>query len=268
MKLVAVVRKPAQPDEAVRALAEAAGLAPAEARMRLAPEPPAFLARMEPEAASRLVVSLRRAGLAALAIDAEVPGDEVRTVARAFSFEAAGVTFAPRAGEPVRIAFPDVLAILRGTRSSRVEVERAEKSKGFSAATALATGGLVLRRTSTKTVRSSEERSEQVIFVFPRDGRAVVLSESEVDFSCLGPGMQPSSTGNMAELARRLREKATGAFYDERLLRLGRRPLPFLAGGESRTQTASAVTTRSDTAGSLDALAEALRQALLERLLP
>jgi hypothetical protein len=166
------------------------------------------------------------------------------------------------------VEWPEVLAILRGIRASRSEVERTEKSKSFSVGTAIATGGLSMTRTSTKTVRSSEESTEQVILVYARDGRAAMLAEHELDFSCLGPAMHPSSTGNMVELARRLRESAKGAFYDERLLRLGRRPLPFLTGGESRSQTSTITRTQADTAGSLDALAEAMRQALTEGLLP
>jgi len=53
-----------------------------------------------------------------------------------------------------------------------------------------------------------------VVLLYARDGRAATLAESQLDFSCLGPGMQPSSTANMGELARRLRERAKGAFYD------------------------------------------------------
>jgi hypothetical protein len=104
--------------------------------------------------------------------------------------------------------------------------------------------------------------------VYARDGRAATLAEAELDFSCLGAGMQPSSTANMAELARRLRARAKGAFYDDRLLRLGRRPLPFLGGGESRSLGTKTTTTRTDTSGTLDTLAEVLRQALAEGLLP
>ena len=268
MKLVAIVRAPARPDEAPAALAEALGLVPAEARMRLAAEPPALLARLEPDRADALVASLRKAGLAALAVEVLCPTDRDRTVAQSFSFDGACVTFTPRFGDPMKVPWTDVLAILRGVRASRSDVARSEKSKRFSPGAAIATGGLLLTRSSTKTVRSSEESTEQVILVYTRDGRAAMLAERELAFSCLGPGMQPSSTGNMVELARRLREGAKGAFYDERLLRLGRRPLPFLAGGESRTQTATAVHTRTDTSGSLDTLAEVMRQALVEGLLP
>jgi hypothetical protein len=80
--------------------------------------------------------------------------------------------------------------------------------------------------------------------------------------------MQPSSTANMGEVARRLREGAKGAFYDERLLRLGRRPLPFVASQEARSVTGTTATTRTDTSSALDALAEVMRQAVAEALLP
>jgi hypothetical protein len=268
MKLVAIVRTPTQPDEAARAVADATGLTLAEARMRLAPEPPALLARLEPDEANTLVATLRKAGLAALAVDIRCPTDKDRTVVHAFAFDDAAVTFTPRLGDSIEVQWTDVVAILRGLRASRSEVERTEKSKRFSVGSAVATGGLVMTRVSTKAVRSSEEAIEQVILVYARGGRAATLAESELDFSCLGAGMQPSSTGNMAEIARMLRERSKGAFYDERLLRLGRRPLPFLAGGESRSRTPTVTTTHTDTSGSLDTLAEVMRQALMEFLLP
>ncbi len=268
MKLVAIVRTPARLDEAARAVADAAGLALAEARMRLAPEPPALLARLEEDEAAALVAALRKSGLAALAVDARCPTDKDRTVARFFSVDDGGITLTPRFGDSLEVEWPDVVAILRGVRASRSEIARTEKSKRFSLGTAIVTGGLSLTRTSTKTVRSSEEAMEQVILVYARGGRAATLAENQLDFSCLGAGMQPSSTGNMLELARILRERAKGAFYDERLLRLGRRPLPFLAGGESRSQTAAVTKTLTDTSGSLDTLAEMMRRALMEALLP
>jgi hypothetical protein len=172
------------------------------------------------------------------------------------------------AGDVVQIAWPDVVTILLGARTSRSEVERSDKSKSFSVGMAVATGGLKLTRTSTRIQRSSEESSEQVILAYARDGGSVTLAEHALDFSCLGPGMQPSSTANMAELARRLRERAKGAYFDNRLLQLGRRPLPFLAGGESSSRSGSTTVTHTSTSESLDVLAEVMRQALAQGLLP
>jgi hypothetical protein len=268
MRLVAIVRTPESIEEAASVLAEASGLALAEARMRLAPEPPALLTRVEPAKADALVVALRKAGLAVLAVPAGVPGDKDRLVARSFSFDDAGVTFTARSGESAVIAWTDVAAILRGLRSSRSEVERTETSKSFSVGMAVATGGLKMTRTATKTMRSSDESTEQVILVYSRGGPVALIAERELDFSCLGSGMGPSSTANMGEVARRLRTKAPSAFYDERLLRLGRRPLPFLARGESRSQTSTTTVMRADSGAALDALAEVMRQAVVEGLLP
>ena len=267
MKLVAIVRAPTGVEEAASALAKASGLALAEARMRLAPEPPALLARLEPDEADALVVALRKAGLAVLAIPAAVPTDRDRVVARGFSIDDAGVDFTSRSGDSVQMPSPDVLAILRGLRASRTEVERTEKSKSFSVGAALATSGLMMTRTSTRTVRTSDESTEQVILVYSRGGRAALLAERQLDFACLGASMSPSSTANMVEVARRLRARAKTAFYDERLLRLGRRPLPFLARGESRSQSGTTTVTRADTAGSLDVLAEVMRRAIADGLL-
>jgi hypothetical protein len=268
MRLVAIVRTPERIEEAAGVLAVASGIALAEARMRLAPEPPTLLTRLEPAKADALVVALRGAGLAALAVPVGVPGDRDRLVARSFSFDDAGVTLTARSGESAQMAWTEVAAILRGVRSSRSEVERTEKSRNFSVGAALATSGLKITRTSTRTVRSSEESSEQVVFVYSRGGRTALLAERELDFSCLGSGMSPSSTANMVEVARRLRTKAPSAFYDERLLRLGRRPLPFLARGESRSQTATTTVTRADTGAALDVLAEVMHRALVAGLLP
>ncbi|WP_242332946.1 MULTISPECIES: hypothetical protein [Anaeromyxobacter] len=268
MKLVALVRPAMRPDEAAHAVADAAGLTLAEARMRLAPEPPALLARLAPDEADRLVLALREAGLAAVAVEARCPSDRERIVAHSFALDDLGLTLTPRFGEPTTFAWADVTALFRGLRASRSEVERLEKSKRFSVGRAVLTGGLGMTRTSTQAVRSSKEELEQVILVYARSGRAATLSETQLDFSCLGAGMQPSSTGNMLELSRRLREKARSAFYDERLMRLGRRPLPFVAAGESGSVTPTRTTTRTDTSGSLDTLAEVMRQALGEGLLP
>lgn len=267
MKLVAIVRSPEVPEEAARVLAEASGLALAEARMRLAPEPPALLARMEPAGADALVASLRKAGLAALAIPARVPSDGDRLVARAFALDPDGASFTSRSGASVSMAWPDVVAVLRGLRAQRSETERSERSRSLSVGRAIATGGLSMTRDSTRTVRSSEESTEQVILVYSRSGPVACLAERTLDFSCLGPGMGPSSTANMVELGRLLRARTGAAFHDERLLRLGRRPLAFLARGQSSVRSAASTVVQTDTGGVLDVLAEVLHQAVREGLL-
>ena len=121
--------------------------------------------------------------------------------------------------------------------------------------------------TSEKTVRASQEQTSQVIFVFAQDGRCALLSEHGLDFSCLGPHMQPVRTANMGILAKLLRERAPHAYFDERLMRLGRRPLPFVVGGTVQVSGGGASQTRVNTAQGMDVLAEVLRQAVALGLL-
>ncbi len=64
-----------------------------------------------------------------------------------------------------------------------------------------------------------------------------------------------------------MKEQAPQAFYDERLLRLGRRPLPRFLSAHSNKETGFA-TTRTDTRVTLDLLSEALWLAVTEGVLP
>jgi hypothetical protein len=264
MQFVALVRPPARPDEAARVLAGAVGVTLAEARMRLAPAPPAVLARLQTALADELVADLRKAGLAALAVQVPCPSDADRLVVHRFALGDGWLTLSPRVGGALQLPWADVAAVLRGARESRIDVERTEAATRYS----VGPEGLPLPFGATTTVRSSTEALEQVILLYARDGRSALLSADELAFDCLGPAMQPSSTANMIELARLLREKARGAFHDERLVRLGRRPLPFVLDHESRVQSATMVKTRSDTRSSLDVLAEVMWQALAAGLLP
>jgi len=177
VKLVATTRAPERPEEAAQALARAAGIVLAEARMRLAREPPALVARLEPERADALAAALREAGLSALSMDAAVPSDRDRLVARTVALGEAGATFTSRAGEAMEVGWPEVLAILRGARASLSRTERTERSKGLSIGRAIATGGVAWTRKTERTVRSSDESVQQVILVYARDGRAAILAD-------------------------------------------------------------------------------------------
>jgi hypothetical protein len=117
-------------------------------------------------------------------------------------------------------------------------------------------------------VRAAEEQTEQVILIYAKDGRAASLPEGNLDFTGLG-AVQPSRTANLIELANRIRARAPAARYDERLVRLGRRSLPFGQRSEQRVATSSSTATlHTDTAGTVDVLAEVLWRALRAGMLP
>jgi len=66
----------------------------------------------------------------------------------------------------------------------------------------------------------------------------------------------------------RLRAAVSGAYYDERLLRLGRRPLPFLFLGETRSQTPRGTQAETNTTAVLDVLAALMHEGLCQGFLP
>jgi hypothetical protein len=259
VKLVALMQAAKDPDEAVKALTDAAGSTAAEARMRLAPEPPALLARLPDAAADELVAKLRKAGLAALAIDARVPSDRLQV--RTFALEKEALKLTTRAGETADLAWGELALILRAQRIRRAETDKTETSKRLSIGSAVLTGGLKMTSTKKSVVRSAEEQSEQLLLIYVSDGRAVELAETALDWSGLG-ALQPSRTANFLELTKRIREQAPRARYDDRLVRLGRRSLPFGGiSGEQRVTAGSSSTLHTDTAGTVDILAELLWQA-------
>jgi hypothetical protein len=268
MKLVASVRTLKDMEAAAAALGRAAGLTLAEARIRLAPEPPAILASLAPQAADALVAELRKAGLPVLAVEAQAATEGTRVVVRTAVFGPEVATFQARTGASIELPWAEVGTVLRGTRAVRSETAITQKSKQFSLATAVITHGLKMSQTVEKTARTQEEETEQVILLHGRGGQRIVLRERELDYSCLGAAKQPTRTANMMALARLLKERAPAAFHDERLLRLGRRPLPMFVGGETHVQDGKTSQTRIDTSGSLELLGEILWTALREGLLP
>jgi len=266
VKLVALVSAAKDPDEAVRVLTEASGSTAAEVRMRLAPETPALLARLEDAAADELTAKLRKAGLAVLAIDARVPGDSERFVVRTFALEKETLNLEARSGESMELPWGELALILRAQRAKRSETDKTETARRLSIGSAVLTGGLKMTKTTSTVIHAAEEKTEQVILVYARDGRAAMLAEGSLDFTCLGT-LQPSRTANLLELTKRITERAKAARYDERLVRLGRRSLPFGAKSEQRVASKNSTTLHTDTASTVDILAEVLWRALCAGML-
>ena len=247
MHLVASIRPASDLEAAVEALVASAAMTKAEARMRLAPEPPALLVRLPPEDAVRVVTELGRAGLPALALDEDVPSDSERFQVRSFAFEAGSGQFTSRTGETLAVPWDDVRLVLRGVRTSRTTTEHTETRQKLAPGRAVLTGGLVFTK---KTTSTADEALRRIVGAY---------DDPLVRASGLGPLLQPARTANLGVLTQELRRRAPRAFHDDRLLRLGRRTLPFVLGGNEQ---------RSSTRGSVDVLAAVLDQAVRTGLLP
>jgi hypothetical protein len=229
MKLVALALPPKDAASAVKLLCETAGYAPAEARMRVAGEAPLVVARLEDAPADALCDALRRAGLAALAVPARPPADSDRLVARALRFTSDAVWFTPRMGAELEVPYRSITALLRGLHVSREQGVRTETQRKFSLGKAIITQGFSMTTTEKKEVKFETESADQFLYVYG-GAQPVAVYESEVGFACLGPDVRPSRIENLNLVSTRIRAKAPGAFFDDRLLRMGRRTLPFDGG--------------------------------------
>jgi hypothetical protein len=258
MHLVSSIRPASDLDAAVAALVASAAMTKAEARMRLAPEPPALLTRVPEADALRVVAELERAGLPSLALDEDVPSDSDRFQVRSFAFEPGSGQFISRIGETLAVPWDEVRLVLRGVRTSRTTTEHTETRQKLAPGRAVLTGGLVFTKKTTSTVRDVQEDSEQFLLLHTDAGLRLFLGEQALEFSGLGPLLQPARTANLGVLAQELRRRTPRAFHDDRLLRLGRRALPFVLGNEGR---------RTDTRGVVDVVAEVLDQAVRKGLL-
>lgn len=268
MRLLALIKRPADLDAAVRVLADVTGLTLAEARMRLAPEPPALLSRVPEDVARQQVTALRQAGLAVLAIDDTAAQQVERTIVRDFALEPSGLEVSDRSGSGFETPWTELAVILRAVTTVRSTTDQTETKQKFDAGTALISGGLKMTRSVEQTTRTSSTETEQVVLAYTRDGRCAAFRELAVNYSCLGPLLQPVRLSNLLTIAKQLRERAPKAFYDERLIRLGTRPLPFVIGGESHLHTGKVSQTRTSTAAGVELLAEVIREALAQKLLP
>lgn len=211
----------------MQVLVSQANFAPAEARMRLAPEPPAILQRLEAPAALALARALTAAGAPALAMDPEAA--EPPLVVRSFELGPATATFVERDGGETEVGYGDIRLLLRGLRVTNTTSVRTETERKFSPGMAIMTQGLKMTRTEKKEIRSEVTTPFHAALAYGPWG-ALLLDEAEMVYQSLGPALKPSRLENLNTLVAELRKRAVDAVYDNRLLRLGSRPVAFGAG--------------------------------------
>lgn len=250
------------------AVADLAGITLQEARMRLVLEPPTPLLLAAPAEEPAVMERLRRVGLTVVSMPMPPPTDQQHVMARSFTLGPAALSVRPRAGEPVELAWSEVGAILRGAVATRTETESIQRKVETTVYMGL--GGDIKARSEIIRTRevSVDEKTEQVIYVFGKSGQRLSLCENSLEFSGLGPTKEVSRFRNTVLLAKLLKERAPQAFYDERLVRLGRRPLPLFLRSHSNREATSPTTERTDTHVTLNLLSEALWRAVTEGVLP
>jgi hypothetical protein len=153
-------------------------------------------------------------------------------VARSFAFveakdgDPAHFELSPRAGEPMRLPYDRIDLLVRGVRVHSSTQTVTESKRKLDLGRAVLTQGLMITKVEKREVTTKTESPEHFLLVYA--GESVgALYEEEVVFQSLGKDLQPARTANMGFITEKLRRLAPQARYDDRLLRLGRRPLPF-----------------------------------------
>lgn len=248
-------------------LAADLGMTPYEAALMLRVPSPAPVLRTDDRArAMALFERLRARGHDAVACEAgAVASSETMTQLRGFRLEADAFVLdtAPTArgpGEPRRIPWGDIVAIVRANHRTRTERLEKHEEKRLSLGRAALSGGLMVARTRVKEAKVASEEREQVLYLFPSSGVPVFAAQSRVRYEGLGGALRPVQLENFTTLVRVLRDRALGAAYDERLLA----PRPQIE--RVRTLTRGHETTSS--AAGIDLLAHLVAMAVARRLSP
>lgn len=208
-------------DEAPR-LAADLGSTPYETALLLRSPPPVPLLRTEDRSrALALLGKLRERGHEAVACEAgAVVAADAMTHVRAFRLEPEGLVVTPLVptAEPVRAAWADLVAFVRAMHRTRSEHVEKNAERKFSLGRAAMSGGVLMTKTVTSTTKHTSEEREQVLYVFRRGAAPLLFTQSRMRYDGLGVDLRASQIENFAVLIRLLRERASDAVYDERLL--------------------------------------------------
>lgn len=218
--IVAAGRLEGTVDELAAGLAGALGVPLFDARSRARPPAPKVLAvTSKREEAARLHAALSAAGFQPMVMPAsEVQHEDARVSVRAFTPVQGAVRLEARDGRVFELRDADIRGMIRATTCVREIVTDTITTRKFNPTKALLTGGLML--TSKKKVETTrtELRTEGLLIVAAADKGTFTFRETEIQYSGLGAAMQASRFANFQTLYRQLRERAPGAFCDERMV--------------------------------------------------
>jgi hypothetical protein len=234
MHLVAIGQLRGPIDTAVAPLAGDLGTTPYELRLLLnAGFPAVVLATVDESFARAAFAAVLRHGHAALLCDRREVVPSAR-MPRLRDFELAKDGLVARAGSSERLRYDDIAVLLRAAHRTTTETTQEVKERKLRPVMAIATAGLIRSKTTTREVVTRTEQREQVLYLFRRSGESPwLLRERSTHYGGLGADLRPTSLENFSTTIRRLRERAPGAAYDERLLTS--RPIRGVADGIDAT---------------------------------
>jgi len=224
------------------ALASDLGVTVYEARLALAPGTPAIIRVTADKAkALDLLARSRARGHGSVACDTTaVVASTAMPSMRRFRLGPTSISLDDRPGDA--LAYDDVLALVAAVHRQRTVSEGERSDRELSVARAMLTGGIVTTRTVKRETRAATEQREPVLYLFRRGGGAPwILRERGTSWTGHGLPMASSASDNFRSTVGALRERATHAPYDERLIARKAAPerMAVAAGSAAMTTTTS-----------------------------
>jgi hypothetical protein len=219
MFLVAIAELRGSLDAAVSPLAADLNTTPYELRLLLnAGFPAVVLSTIDEGLARSALLAIETRGHTAVSCDRRsVSMSHGMTRPSSFTFTATALTSDENGSE--LLPFDDLGAILRATQRETTETTEEIKERKLRPVMAVATGGLVMSKNTTREVVKRAETREQVLYLFRRSGAPPwLLRERGTRYGGLGKDLGPTSFANFQTTIKKLRERAPGAAYDERLM--------------------------------------------------
>lgn len=207
--------------------------------------------------AQAVLGALRGAGHGAVACDL---GRAVRAdtllVPRDFSFGPDAFSGEAPGSAPMRVAYAEVLALVRATHDTSEETTTETKETKLSLARAAMSGGLSFSKTVVKREHSLSAEREQVLYVFTRSGSEhLLLREQRLRYTGLGERAGRTLLENFNTTVELFRTHAAAAHYDDRLVSQRRRTSVVHATGGETARLATNNAAETDLAAHLIAVA-------------
>ena len=219
MFLVAIAELRGGVDATLKALAADLGTTPYELRLVLnAGFPAVVLATVDAAKARAAREAVERHGHVPVALDRRhvVSSGDMTELVR-FVLKPASLVADERA--EAELPYADIGALVRAQHRGTTTTTEQVKERKLRPVMAIATGGLVMSKKTTREVTRTEEHREQVLYVFRRSGEAPwILRERGALYGGLGPDLGPTAFENFQTTIKKLRERAPSAAYDERLV--------------------------------------------------
>ena len=203
------------------ALASALGITSYEAsvRLRVPGSGPLVIATFgERSAADEASRKLEASGLTTVMIsDEENTSAQKGFPVRTFRFNDHTLHAESRQRETLDIDYQTIFLIIRGTGIKQETSTGTTTEQKFNLGKAILTGGLIISKTVKTTEQKITEEREGFLFVYAEGVLPLVFREGALDYSSLGPALQPSLIANFTTLLAEIRRRSPQARFDDRL---------------------------------------------------